>query len=87
MGSFIDLKRMKTSGISYGCPDDLLVSFLYKQLPEDFNTRTREEEFLHTYKNTTPQSYMHCMGKSTCYHNWCAPDPNPTEHCWNESEH
>ncbi|KAB5546449.1 hypothetical protein PHYPO_G00072140 [Pangasianodon hypophthalmus] len=26
MGSFIDLKSMKTSGISYGCPDDLLVA-------------------------------------------------------------
>ncbi|KAM9445291.1 laminin subunit alpha-5 isoform 1-T1 [Clarias gariepinus] len=26
MGSFIDLKTMNTSGISYGCPDDLLVS-------------------------------------------------------------
>ncbi|TUI56729.1 Laminin subunit alpha-5 [Bagarius yarrelli] len=26
MGSFIDLRSMKTSGISYGCPDDLLVA-------------------------------------------------------------
>ncbi|KAK3546887.1 hypothetical protein QTP86_003815 [Hemibagrus guttatus] len=26
MGSFIDLKSMKTSGVSYGCPDELLVA-------------------------------------------------------------
>ncbi|XP_047662931.1 laminin subunit alpha-5 isoform X3 [Tachysurus fulvidraco] len=26
MGTFVDLKIMKTSGVSYGCPDDLLVA-------------------------------------------------------------
>lgn len=35
MGSFIDLKTMNTSGISYGCPDDLLVRALSTHLLEE----------------------------------------------------